>query len=573
MDTNTTFDRLLTDLRGTFEGKLPSGLTEKAETRLRRTVEHFMGEVTRTRGLLDEQEVLRTAFDSMTSWYRRNTDQIFGYTGKSPFAPTDYEPAVAPDLIPGGGATRAVGGSARMDGEVDDPMAMFQQDRVDMTRFLRPDDSFTRPTDSAGPTPPMPSLLKPIETRVAAVTATDVSFNTGVQQKDFIQKQEDVVKYREVEYNLLLNSKDRDWLNSGPKQNRYNFSVVLDSTARPQGTGPQPTITNKFRNIVRVEFVKAILPVEGLEVVRALDPPNSSPAVDNTNCYSVLALPFINVLLAEWTANNVGTNPTIDQSLAICQYDATWRSDGFSSAATAANTGPNNVSSVNRGYTLFIPKFMKAQRVYAPTPLANFQRLSFQIVGPENQPLSLMPDSSAVNSIVNGSLITGNLTVYDNANYIAVLTNEFFPHWMYSQLDRISFAGLSFASATSTIDTGGKALIDWLQRAEGHVVVGIGYSSTIGSYSNITDGANSCGYANVIFIQNRISDPAATGVCVLDYFTDSQTDDETMYDQMAAYPSTYQEGGVLNLSRQVQLVLRVITRELDPTTTTRPDNI
>jgi hypothetical protein len=539
----TTHNRLLGDLRETFSSRLPAGLTEKADTRLRRTLEHFVGEVKRIRGVIDEKEVLRETYESMTGWFRRNTDQILG-TPVSPFRPADVESAVAPDLIPGGGGLHAIGGE-RMDGEVEDPLSMFHMATTDMDRFLRPE-------PSAGSPPAMPVALKPLETRAAIVdyTATALSVPAvPAQAKDFLQKQEDVVKYREVEYNLLLNSKDRDWLNNGNKQNRYNFSVVLDSTARPQGTGPQPTITNRFRNIVRVEFVKAILPVEGLEVL------NDPSGADTTGCYSVLALPFINVLLDEWTGNNVGTNPTIDQSLAICQYDATWRSDGFISNTTSS-----------RGYTLFIPKFMKAQRIYAPTPLSNFQRLSFQILSPESQQLSKMPDSSAVNAIVNGSL--SGSTLFGDTKYIAIVTKEYFPQWAYSYLDKVTFAGLTFNSATTVVDAGGKALIEWLQRPEGNVVLGVGYTNT--TISSIADGANDCGYANVIFIKNRLIDPSSTGLCDTDPFTPNDSD---MYSEMADYPESYQEGGVLNLSRQVQLVLRVVTRELDPTTTTRPDNI
>lgn len=537
--------RLLGDLRETFTSRIPGGLTEKADARLRRTLEHFAGEVKRIRGVIDEQEVLRETYESMTGWFRRNTDQLMG-TVTAPFRPADVESAVAPDLVPGGGGLRMIGGE-RMEGEVDDPLAMFHMATSDMDRFLRPE-------PSNGAPPALPAALKPVETRAAAVDYTAAALAVPAvptQPKDFIQKQEDIVKYREVEYNLLLNSKDRDWLHSGPKQNRYNFSVVLDSTARPQGTGPQPTITNRFRNIVRVEFVKAILPVEGLEVLN--DPSGS----DTTGCYSVLALPFINVLLDEWTGNNVGTNPTIDQSLAICQYDATWRSDGFISNTTSS-----------RGYTLFIPKFMKAQRVYAPAPLSNFQRLSFQILNPENQQLSKMPDSSAVSAIINGTL--SGSALFGSDTYIAIITKEYFPQWAYSYLDKVTFAGLTFNSATPAVDAGGNALIEWLQRPEGNVVLGIGYTDP--DTANITDGPNSCGYANVIFIKNRLNDAATNGTCSINPFT-SGGDDTDMYTDMAEFPPSYQEGGVLNLSRQVQLVLRVITRELDPTTTTRPDNI
>ncbi len=142
--------------------------------------------------------------------------------------------------------------------------------------------------------------------------------------------------------------------------------------------------------------------------------------------------------------------------------------------------------------------------------------------------------------------------------------------WSFSHLDRVNFAGLNFFSATATSDSGFRMLTDWLYRPEGHVVVGIGYS---GAGTDVNDGANDCGYANCIIIQNRLTDPAADGTCTVNPFTGAAPTEETMVAELASFPATLQKGGVLNLSRQVQLVLRVITREMDSTTNIRPDNI
>jgi hypothetical protein len=249
--------------------------------------------------------------------------------------------------------------------------------------------------------------------------------------------------------------------------------------------------------------------------------------------------------------------------LAVCQYDATWRSDGGHTA-----------QHVNRGYTLFIPKFMKAQRVYAPTPLANFQRLSFQLLDPENQPLSLCPDSSKIQRIVWGNDVSGSGCGVDTSGeYLFLQTTDWFPVDAYSRLDRILLDGLTFTSNTSATETAGKRAIEWLQRPEGHIVIGTAWSA-----SDDTSGApilgdgpmNSCNYANLIIIRNRFQDPT-TGACELDYFTGSSVGDAALAAEFRDYP--YQAGAVLNLSRQVQLTLRVITREYDGATNLRPDNV
>ena len=55
-----------------------------------------------------------------------------------------------------------------------------------------------------------------------------VKAQRGPLQQDFIIKQDDIISYKETEYNLFLYSADRDWLNN-TRENRYNFSVNFDT--------------------------------------------------------------------------------------------------------------------------------------------------------------------------------------------------------------------------------------------------------------------------------------------------------------------------------------------------------
>lgn len=498
MDDNGPFQRMLSSLRQTFNQRLPAGLTEIADARLKRTLNHYIGQVQKAKGDVDEQEVLRESYDSMASWFRRNTEQIGLPRASEP--PPAHEPQPSPQ------------GIAEL------------------------------------PTIAIPPQVQPVQ---------------PVQAKDVLQKQEDVVKYRDTEYNLIVSSRDRDWLNAPASQNRYNFSVQFDST-RPQRTGAMPTLMQRLRNIVRIEFVKAILPVESLRTVipRACTSPAQPCTPTATNSFfSVLALPSVMVQLDEHQGNNVGTTNATDRSLAVCQYDATWRSD-------------HGVSNGSRGYTLFIPKFMKAQRIYAPAPLANFQRLSFQLTDPDEHLLSTCPDSNKIAYILGGCDVSGSCYSDAMGDYIFLQTTEYFPVWAYSQLDLITLDGLAYASTTATLDAAGKELIAWLQRSEGHVVVGTAYGTYSGGAGEpvVYDGANACGYANFIVIRNRFTNPAS-GACSLDYFTGAAGTEPAFLTSVRQYPAAQQSGGVLNLSRQVQLTLRVITRDYDGASNLRPDNV
>jgi hypothetical protein len=484
---DNAYGRMLDSLRDTLNQKLPSGLTPAADSRLQRTLRHFMQEVQRVRGSFQEKEVLRTTYDSMVAWFRSHKSQLV-VEQKSNHSPAAFE------TLP-----------------VNDELAAILQKMRE------------------GPKP------SPVHEEELAIVEPRMQISRPIQQMDLLPRQESIVKYREVENNLVLNSKDRDWLHS-LQENRYNFSVQLDAASRPQGTGLQAVIQNRFRNIVRLEFVKAVLPVEGLDVVITKECDVSGAYIADKSFYSALALPYVNLMLEEYQSNNFGTDSTIDKSFAVMQYDATWRSDNYHSR-----------TNTNRGYTLFFPKFMKAQRTYAPTPLASLQKLSFRLQNPENALVSCGPDAAILDSIVFGKDASG--CYYDSSsNYIFLKTAKWFPLWSFSQIDRILIAGLP----TSLTD-----IRSWLEDTAGHIVVGTAYDDAGG----ITDGWNDCGYANYIIIRNRFTEPTAGG-CAREPFTPEDT-----------IPLTSTTAGVLNLSRQVQLFLRVITRELDPTTNVRPDNI
>lgn len=520
------FDSMLASLRKSLGTRIPWGLSEASDTRLRRTLSHYIKEVARVRGTLDEREILRETFDSMAGWFRRNRDQLGGPASPRRHvvsAPPIIEHAVSPEL--------SIDGS---DSEDEDPMLLFHRLKAQREGRAAP------PTASSH--------------RVAELASTPLSALDGAapQPKDFLQPQENVVKYRETEYNIVLNSKDRDWLHA-LNENRYNFTVQLGGDSIEQGSGPRPLIQTRLRNIVRIEFVKVILPVEGLGVVIPRDCSSANTVPEDAFC-SVLGLPFVQIMMDDVQGNNVGTTPQIDKSLAICQYDSTWRSDHVTTTATTS-----------RGYTLFFPKLLKAQRVYAPTPLANLRQLSFQILNPENHPLSNLQDASIIKSIRFSNILSPSTPCYadGSGDYIFIETTYWFPLWSYSKLDRILFAGV-----TTPIGSTGEAFRSWLEHDAGHVVVGTAYGDvSVG----LVDGFNDCGYANWIIIRNRHLNPAISGTCDLDLFAGDATAETAFATALAAEP--VQCGGVLNLNRQVQIFLRVVTRDMDAATNIRPDNV
>jgi hypothetical protein len=510
-------DRLFTSLKQTFSQKIPGGLSQEATSRLNRSLRHYIQQGG------SESDILRETYSSMAAWLKRNS----GYLAPVPEPKKVVQEFRQTPLTMASFDSMAdyTTGVTMPEEDTESPLDKFERIKARRAQANQGLDAI--PTGIVDLSPAQAAVTRP---------AFFKQPQPSVQPKDFLLKQEDIVKYRESEFNMILNSKDRDWVNN-TKENRYTFAVQLDSASKPQGTNSQVSITNRFRNITKIEFVKVILPVEGLDVVVQRDCGATGDPDASLSFVSVLATPFITIVMDEMTGNNYGTNDKIDKSLAVCQYDATWKSETT-----------NTTSTTSRGYTVFIPKFMKAQRIYAPTPLASLQKMSFNILNPENAPLSTIPDAVSIISILFGkdSKIT---SCYKDVNseYLFIQTKEWFPLWSFSTLDRIQFAGLN---------SGNQDLIDWLQQEQGHVVVQTAYNA---SPTSIVDGTNAAGYANYIIIRNRFNDPKTGSATRLSFVSESTV--------------TLTQGAALNLNRQVQLTLRVTVRELDSTTNLRPDNV
>ena len=449
--------------------------------------------------------------------------------------------------------------------------------------------------------------------------------------QDVIKPQADVITYRENEYNLAIYSGDRDWVNN-TLENRYNFTVNFDPANNRQGFGLSPSTYIKFKNISRIELVKVIMPTEGLE---AISLKTSATAYDTGNSINVLSFPYLQVRIDELNTNNYGTNEGLNNSFGVINYDAYWTSDN---------------SLKNTGYTCMIPKFLKCQKIYHPTPLSTLQRLSIQIQRPDGTLVTTDKDAIDISGIVLSSMLTGTAFGWGGANsggsvvgsfyndatsttsgeYIWIQTTTWFSQFSVTQGDRIVLSNLTYPSAITASTT---EFFTYLQRSSGHVVVDVGQSlacvfvggtggsasttltvasitsgtitvgmkfkylgteNTItaqvggttggaGTYTitsmsiptgttlrsvNFQDGANGSnklGYSNFIIIRNNFADPttgATTPVAL----------NSALGTAISVTPGL-SAGRLLNRSHQIQLVFRVITRDMDSSTKLRPDNL
>jgi hypothetical protein len=414
----------------------------------------------------------------------------------------------------------------------------------------------------------------------------------GGLQQNIIVREPSTMTYQETELNLVIYSGDRDWTVNN-RETRYNFSVNFDPSNLPTGLRMNPTSTVKFRNITRIEFVKAILPGENLEQMlqktAVIDPDTGVITYGYKAGYTLTALqfPYIQVRVPELETNSYGTNQGLNAAFATLQFDANWigevAQDGYYTPLT-------------RGYLAMIPKFMKCQKVYTPTPLSTLQKLSFNFQRPDGTALSTLPDTVDIADIItsktNASTSTSTWPYgYDStqesntsAAYYTIRTSTFFNQYAFVFGERIVFKNLTFSTAPTTGTNATAQLADflnWLQRDEGHIIMAVGYStnstSTQANFRVSNNAANPVGFCNLIVIRGKFADPTTGSDDTVSFagLQDTSTNGGNQAGSLTAFldGTTITAGKILNVNRQIQITMRVIVREMDATSVLRPDNL
>jgi len=383
---------------------------------------------------------------------------------------------------------------------------------------------------------------------------------------DTLVRQDSILQYKEREYNLFLNSMDRDWTKDNMlNMNRYNFTVNFDPSATSQSQNVVPFSQKKFKDIVRIQLIKIIAPRETLDIV--VQRTDATPTNISTAQTNVLAFPSITVQVDELDGNNYGTNDRIDQAFGLVHYDAQWTSDPAGVTPVPTSTG----ITTNNGFVSLIPKFLNCQRVYEPTPLATLQKLSIRLERPTSHALlSDIPDVLQVANIRLGSGVATSIyrSGADPSSYIFVRTSTYFSKFMWETTDRVFFrkveAALTPATTMTTVSSV-KAIESYLNNEDGLLLVAIG--TTTDNLVTVTDNANTSGYANVLVFQSRSTDPATTGsIGPFDFGVEA--DINTAFHNNQGF-----KGAGINSSHQVQCVFRIVTREHDPAAKLRPDNL
>ena len=423
--------------------------------------------------------------------------------------------------------------------------AQTQQERPDpRTMFSQPLNLMIEGTVGTGLADVNPTIARP--------GPSSVPSNRGTLQQDLIIKQQDIQTYKETEYNLSVYSADRKW-EFNTEENRFNFSVNLYSGNPTNGVSIMPKATARFRNIVKIEFVKAVMPIENTDIIVQK---SGATAYDTSYLKNVFGYPFITLNVDELDTNNFGTNDGMDNAFAILQYDANWT---------------DNTNSL--GFTSYIPKHMKCQRVYTPTPLAALTKLSVRLQQPNGNLINTAPDTLDINGAclsITADILTFTAIPTNNTNYrdstgeyIWIDCKKWFSRYQVAAGDRIQIRNLSSPTSPTAAQTG---FLNYMQDPSGLMVVATAYNT---SAPALELGSNNAGYARFIIVRGKFGDPTTGSTSVDPYGRAANNTALSTFLTTARFTS----GRLINLSHQTQLIFRIVTRDYDSSSLMRPDNL
>lgn len=387
-------------------------------------------------------------------------------------------------------------------------------------------------------------------------------------QQELLPRKDDILTYKENEYNLFINSIDRNWYYDTPlnfqvrKENRYDYTVNFSTANNITGFTITPAAQIKFKNIVRVELVKAIIPTESIDVFKTRYMSGGSAKTTFAGGSTVLSFPYLIVRVEELESNNYGTNSNIDSTFGIIQYDNKWSSEH----EDYREYNLNQTTLINPGYACMIPKFMKCQRVFHPTPLSTLQKMSVRIERPDGTLVNTEMDTFDFIKVFMSSVLPVGYS-YSGTNpyasapaneYIVLESAELFRATNAIAGDRIYVKGFKFPSTfTDGTQTLRDMFVSFINRVEGHVVSGVmGLNG-----STITEEPNAIGYSKFIIIPGQVD--LAAGI----YVNYSILADGLAGLQLIK-PIACRG---INGNRQVQVVFRIITREIDSSSRIRAD--
>ena len=378
-----------------------------------------------------------------------------------------------------------------------------------------------------------------------------------INQERLVKTQRDTQpKYIEKVHYININSVDRNWQQTN-SETRYNFQVKFNQNQDFRGGA---TISNIYRNIISVELVSSIMPMDSY--VEPFD----------ARIYMGLSrYPYLLLRIEELDNVFRGTNNWVDKAFSTMIFDKvfytnTLSTDYISGAGTSiVQSTPKQgfASEYLRGFMKYNPAYFEKKKYYN-NPLASLNRMSIEITDPRGNFINTQNDVLDLSAIAftgNVAAVSGTelvptfawpFSTQGSYSYVKLTTTTYFSNRLFRIGDRIIIK--NFAGATGA---NGAAFTSFINRDEGHIIINMDVET------NGAANTNNRGFINNIYI----SPPGSLDAL-------NQTIDPATYiGSGVTFGTVSNWGRLIDMDLQTQLLFRIVTRDPDTSSTLQPINV
>ena len=337
---------------------------------------------------------------------------------------------------------------------------------------------------------------------------------------------------------ININSIDRNW--KSQQESRYQFKINFNPSSTQENAG----VTAIFKNIVSVELINAMMPLD------------SSPLLfDNRIYLSTHRHPYLLLQIDELDGVFRSTNSASDKVFSQMIFDKEFNTDVLSSDYIGSDVAPTPdtrfSSQFKRGYLRYIPAFFEKKN-YGSNPIASLNRMTIKItdlygnlINEENDTLEV----TAITAVTVGAFELTATLGFPASNvsahkYIRLTTDKYFNNRLFRIGDTIRFSSVS--SDNTTMD-------DFLNRESGHVII------NLTAETNTATGNKS--YINQIYISPPGNLDSSNQTIDASTYIDASTVTFETFSSVAT--GTTIAAYVVNQSLQTNLMMKIVTRDVD----------
>ena len=338
-------------------------------------------------------------------------------------------------------------------------------------------------------------------------------------------------------------------------ESRYNFQVKFNASSDFSGAG----INTNFKNVVSVELVSAILPVDA-----------HIESFDTRIYLNIMKYPYLLLNIQELDGVFRGTNVNNDKAFSTLVFDKFHNSEILSSDMISGNVSVSSgktsfVNEFKRGYIRYNPAYFEKKRYYN-APLASLNKLSINLTDPRGNRFNTLADTNTIDSLeFSNTLSTIGSTLELTASYgfpntdssahkmIKITSTKHFSNRMFRIGDRIMIKNYTLTGSGSN----NSKFINFINREEGHIIINL-------EQERFDIFGDNKGQISELYI-------APPG----DLDTDKENLDTATYYDSNVDTGNYvgDSASFINMDLQTHFLFRIVTRVVDVSNVTKPINV